>query len=308
MIKLAVIGVGYLGRFHAEKLSSIEGARLEAVVDRDPSRAEETGKALGVPYYTDHRDVADHVDGACVVVSTPAHFQVAKDLIEKGIHVLIEKPITNSVDHAKELVRLSKEHGVVLQVGHSERFNFRTLTSGTGIELTPRFIECHRLAPFKPRSLEVDVIDDLMIHDIDLVLQLAGEDPVEIHANGAPVATGTTDIANARLVFKNGLVANLTASRISTKVMRKFRVFQKMAYVSVDFYKKQTDVFYPGTEPGRLFEHKHLEFSDNDVLRSEIESFISCIQERKNPVVSGVDGLRALEVASVIQQKISNSP
>lgn len=302
-IRCAVIGVGYLGRFHAEKYASLQGCRLEAVVDTDIAAASAVANRLNVPWFTDYREVLGKVDAVSIVVPTSLHFDVAKDFLLAGADVLVEKPITVTVGEADELIRLAGERSRIIMVGHLERFNAAIL----GLNLRddkPLFIESHRLAPFKPRANDVSVVLDLMIHDIDIILDIVDAEVERIDAKGVPVLTNDTDIANARLVFRNGTVANVTASRVSLKVERKMRLFMPSAYYSVDFqnrvltcHRKGDKEMFPGI-PEILSEESV--FESGDALKEEIRHFLECVRGRREPLVSGQAGRRALATATEI--------
>lgn len=299
-LKCAVIGVGYLGKFHAEKYKALQGCELVAVVDADPVTAAEIGDRLGVQGLTDYRALLGKVDAVSIVVPTSLHHRVARDFLEAGAHVLVEKPITVTVEEADELIRIAKEKQRVLMVGHLERFNAAVL----GLDLDhhkPLFIESHRLAPFKPRANDVSVVLDLMIHDIDIILDMVDSEVERIDAKGVAVLTGDIDIANARLQFKSGCVANVTASRVSLKVERKMRMFMPNAYVSVDFQNrvlarhcKGEGEMFPGV-PEIISEESV--FENGDALMEEIRHFLDCIRENREPLVSGSAGRRALATA-----------
>ncbi|RYU59013.1 Gfo/Idh/MocA family oxidoreductase [Methylolobus aquaticus] len=302
-VRCAVIGVGYLGRFHAEKYAALPGCRLVGVCDTDPDAAARLAAQLGVPAFTEHRQLLGQVDAVSVVVPTSVHHAVARDFLDAGADVLVEKPITVTVAEADELIDLAERRGRVLMVGHLERFNAAIL----GLNLRddkPLFIESHRLAPFKPRANDVSVVLDLMIHDIDIILDVVDAELERIDAKGVPVLTGDVDIANARLVFRNGCVANVTASRVSLKVERKMRLFMPSAYYSVDFqnrvltcHRKGEGEMFPGI-PEILSEESV--FENGDALRTEIEHFIDCVKTRSEPLVSGRAGRRALATATEI--------
>lgn len=299
-LKCAVIGVGYLGKFHAEKYKALPGCELVAVVDADPLTAAEIGDRLGIEGMADYRALLGKVDAVSIVVPTSLHHRVARDFLEAGAHVLVEKPITVTVEEADELIRLAREKQRVLMVGHLERFNAAVL----GLDLDhykPIFIESHRLAPFKPRTNDVNVVLDLMIHDIDIILDMVDSEVERIDAKGVAVLTGDIDIANARLQFKSGCVANVTASRVSLKVERKMRMFMPNAYVSVDFQnrvlarrRKGEGEMFPGV-PEILSEESV--FENGDALMEEIRHFLDCIRENREPLVSGSAGRRALATA-----------
>ncbi len=300
IIRAAVIGVGYLGNFHAQKYAQLPDVELVGVADSDPQRAREIAAALGTRAFDDYRELIGMVDAVSVVVPTQYHHAVAQKFLAAGIHVLIEKPITVTIAEADELIALSEQQGVVFQVGHLERFN-PVLVALEGVLAEPLFIESVRIAPFKPRGTDVNVVLDLMIHDIDIIQHIV-KSPVErIDAIGAPVFTGEEDIANARILFKNGCVANVTASRISLKSERKMRLFQRDAYITLDFQNKKllmarkgAGELFPGVPNVKVDER---ELGEADALKNEIESFLRAIREGKAPEVSGHDGRMALETA-----------
>lgn len=306
-IRTAVIGVGYLGLFHAEKFSQLPESELVGVVDTNRTRAEEVAAKVGTTAFTDYRELLDKVDAVSIVVPTQFHFEVARSFLERGVHVLLEKPITTTVEEADELIRIADDKGAIFQVGHLERFN--PVIVGLKEFLTgPRFIESVRIAPFKPRGTDVNVVLDLMIHDIDIIQTIVGSPVKHISSIGAPVFTDEEDIANARILFENGCVANVTASRISLKSERKMRIFQTDSYISVDFQNKKLAVFHKGS--GEMFpgvpaiEMKETSFEQSDALKEEIASFLGCVQTGAKPVVSGQDGKRALETALKISRNL----
>lgn len=309
-IRTAVVGVGHFGRFHAEKYAALAAAELVAVVDIDRPRAEAVAKELGVRPVFDYRGILGQVDAVSIVVPTALHYQVAKEFLERGAHVLVEKPITDDLAQADELIRLAKANGLTLQVGHVERFSAVRLGI-EGIVEDPMFIECNRLAPFPARGADIDVILDLMIHDIDIILDLVGAPVVEVHAVGVPVLTGEVDIANARVRFANGCVANLTASRVSLKDERKMRIFQRHAYLSIDFLNNS--VVIAGIPDAKTFtgpgsvkvEERH--FEEGDKLAREIEAFVAAVTDGSPPLVSGADSRRALEAALMISSYLESS-
>ena len=306
-IRAAVIGVGYLGRFHAQKYAKLPACELVAVVDgRDEVRKAVAAEVAAQPV-ADYRELLGKVDAVSVVTPTPAHFEIADAFLAAGAHVLVEKPITETPEQAKALIATAAKHGKILQVGHLERFNAAVLAAEPHLH-SPRFMECVRLAPYKERGTDVNVVLDLMIHDIDLIQSLAGSEIVSIDAIGTPVFSGEIDIANARLKFANGCVANTTASRVSMKVERKLRIFEDAAYISLDLQqkiltliRKREGVPQPGQLPVSI-EEANLE--QGDALMSEIESFLDCIRNNKRPIVSGEDGLRALETAIRITEQV----
>jgi predicted dehydrogenase len=308
--RVAVVGVGHMGRFHAEKLAQLarEGALAFAgVCDADPRRAEETAQKLGVPVIRSLDDVAKCADAAVVAVPTSEHARVAELLLEAGLDCLVEKPIATTRADARRLVELAKARGRVLQVGHIERFSraFRAIRPALG---RPRFIEAHRIGPYPARATDVSVVLDLMIHDLDIVAELAGTDVERVEAVGVPVLSKTEDIANARLRLAGGCVVNLTASRVSLEKLRKVRLFQSDAYVSLDLGEnKITLVRREGTpgggEPLRITSER-LEFDAADALLAQDRAFAECVRTRAEPEVAGVDGERALDLALRIQEAI----
>ncbi len=306
-LRTAVIGVGYLGNFHAQKYAAIPDVELVGVVDSDPQRAAEIAASLDTRAFSDHTQLIGQVDAVSVVVPTQYHHSVARDFLSAGVHVLIEKPITVTIAEADELIAIAAEKKVIFQVGHLERFN-PVLVALEGVLREPLFIESVRIAPFKPRGTDVNVVLDLMIHDIDIIQHIV-KSPVErIDAIGAPVFTGEEDIANARILFKSGCVANVTASRISLKSERKMRIFQRDAYLTLDFQNRKVLVAQKGS--GELFpgvpnvKVDERELGQADALRSEIESFITAIREDRQPQVSGSDGRMALETALKINEAL----
>jgi predicted dehydrogenase len=297
----AVIGVGYLGKFHAEKYAASPKANLVAVVDTDQNRAREIGAPLGADILTDYRELFGRVQCVSVAVPTRFHFQVARDFIEAGIDVLVEKPLTADIAEARDLVAAAKERNVILQVGHLERFNpaIRQLEK---VIKEPKFVECHRLAPFVERGTDVDVVLDLMIHDIDVISSLVHSPVERMEAVGVPVLTDKPDIANARIKFANGCIANVTSSRVSIKRERKIRIFQPDAYISIDYDQRRAQIYHkPAPGAGWLgIRAENIEIKDGDALADEIDSFLDCVRTRALPLVDGDEGLRALEIASMI--------
>jgi len=308
-LKCAVIGTGYLGKFHAEKYATHPDCELVAIVDIDPATAKEIAQKYNAKAMTDYKTILSQVDAVSIVVPTCLHHQVSKDFLRAGVHVLVEKPITITVEAADELISIAREKKLILQVGHLERFNPAILGLDKN-DSQPLFIESHRLSPFNPRANDVSVVLDLMIHDIDIILALVDSDVERIDASGTAVLTQGTDIANARLTFKNGCVANVTASRISMKVERKMRMFRPCSYISVDFQNKILTKHRTGDKemfPGiPEIETEESIFEGGDALLEEIKHFISCIQTGKNPLVSGEAGKRALETAIKITQLLSD--
>jgi predicted dehydrogenase len=302
-IRTAVIGAGYLGRFHAQKYAAEPDCELLAVVDPRESVRTALAAELGCSAAADHRELLGKVDAVSVVTTTPAHFAIAADFLAAGAHVLVEKPITETVAQARELIERAAAAGRILQVGHLERFNPAILAAEPHL-VGARFIECQRLAPFKERGTDVNVVLDLMIHDIDIVQSIVGRPIESIDAVGTPVFSGAVDIANARLRFEGGCVANVTASRVSLKTERKLRLFSDHAYVSIDLQqriltliRKRAQSVAAGELPVTIEEQN---FEQGDALRAEIRAFLDCIRQGKPPLVSGEDGLRALETATRI--------
>ena len=306
-VRTAVIGVGYLGRFHAQKYAALADSQLVAVVDADAATRERVAAEVGCRAAADFREVLGDLDAVSIATPTPLHFPIARECLEHGVHVLVEKPITETLEEARELVGIANRAGRILQVGHLERFNAAILAL-EGTLGTPRFIESHRLAPFKERGTDVNVVLDLMIHDIDLIQSLVGAPIASIDAVGASVFSAGLDIANARIRYANGCVANTTASRVSMKMERKLRLFQDDAYVSIDLQQKVlTIVRKPpagaASAPGQVVIEERA-YEQGDALKLEIEAFLSSIREGRPPVVSGEDGLRALETAIRITEMV----
>lgn len=307
-LRCAVIGAGYLGRFHAQKYAAIPRCDLVGVVDPDATARERIATELGVAVFADHRELLGRTDAVSVATPTATHHAVARDFLRSGSHVLVEKPITATEAEARELIALAAGGGRVLQVGHLERFN-PVILAVAGELVNPRFIESNRLAPFKPRGTDVSVVLDLMIHDIDLIQNVVHSPIASIDAVGAPVFTDEIDIANARIRFENGCVADVTASRISMKSERKLRVFQTDAYLSIDLQQKlltivrRPAVIEEGVPPKVDVEERS--FEQGDALLAEIESFLDAIEQGRPPVVSGEDGLRALLTATRIAELVS---
>ena len=308
-LKCAVIGTGYLGKFHAEKYDTLPDCDLVAVVDINEETAQTIAQQHGAKALTDYTSLLGHVDAVSIVVPTTLHYQVAKDFLNAGAHVLIEKPITTTVEQADELIAIAKEKNLILQVGHLERFNPAVLALDK--DEKPLFIESHRLAPFNPRANDVSVVLDLMIHDIDIILALVNSEVERIDASGTPVLTKGTDIANARITFKNGCVANVTASRISMKLERKMRLFRPSSYASVDFQNRILQKYRTGEK--EMFPNvpeiisEEAVFETSDALMAEIEQFVSCIQTGEQPLVTGDAARRALATAIQITQLLEPS-
>lgn len=309
-ITAAVIGVGYLGRFHAQKYAQAEQCHLVAVVDARQEARDAVAAEAGARPLADYRELLGTVEAVSVVTPTPAHFAIARDFLESGAHVLVEKPITETPDEARQLIELAARRGRILQVGHLERFNSAILAAEPHLR-APRFVECHRLAPYRERGTDVNVVLDLMIHDIDIVQTIVGAPVRAIEAVGTPVFSEDIDIANARITFENGCVVNATASRVSLKTERKMRIFEDDAYLSLDLQQKILTLIRkraPGEPPGPLpvtIEEQSLE--PGDALRAEIDSFLGCIRDGRPPVVTGEAGLMALETAMRITEQVRRS-
>jgi len=302
-VRVGVVGVGYLGRFHAQKYMAQSEVTLVAVVDTNTTRAVEIAKECRTTALSAYQDLFGQVDCVSIAVPTQFHYAVACDFLTHGIDVLVEKPLTAAAAEGRHLVELAAQHNRILQVGHLERFN-PALRSLTGILTAPRFIECNRVAPFVERGTDVDVVRDLMIHDLDVILSLVHSPVTSIEAFGVPVLTAEPDIANARLRFASGCIADVTASRVALKRERKMRVFQPDTYLVVDYGEHRIRICRrePGAQLGTLpnitFEERHV--GGEDALEEEIRAFLHAVRERSRPIVSGEDGLQALEIAERI--------
>lgn len=303
----AVVGTGYLGKFHAQKLASLPQTQLMGICDVDAVIAKKVADELRVPFYTDYRELVDKIDAVCIAATTSQHYELAKYFLAHNKHVLLEKPITETIEQAQELIELADTRGVKFQIGHLERFNAARIALEEHLT-HPLFIESQRVAPFNPRGTDVNVVLDLMIHDIDLLQTFVNSPIVDIDAHGTPVLSPHIDIANTHIRFENGCAANLTASRISFKTERKARIFQPNSYISIDYQNKQLAVFEKG--PGEMFpgipeilRHESI-FEPKDALLEEIKSFLYCIENDTTPLVTGSDGLHALKVATTITELI----
>lgn len=323
-LKLGVIGTGHLGKLHIKMFKQIGECEVVGIYDSNPAAASNASKEFDVKVFENLDDLLNSVKAASIAVSTTAHFEVAKKCLEKGIHIFIEKPITASISEAEILVELADSKKLNLQVGHIERFNPAILSLEKFI-IDPMFIQTDRLAQFNPRGTDVAVVLDLMIHDIDLILSLIKADVKKIDANGVAVVSDNLDIANARIEFENGAVANVTASRISQKKMRKMRIFQRDAYLSLDFITGVSEIYrllpidetedLPGLSFGEIgigdkrkrLVYEQPEVKEVNALKYELELFVKSIIHNTHPVVSGLDGLRALKVAETIMRKIEES-
>lgn len=306
-LRVGVVGVGYLGKFHAEKYARMPNIDLVGVVDIDRTQAQKIARQLDTSAFYDYRELLNQVDAVSIAVPTPFHYAISRDFLINSVDVLIEKPMTTKLEEADDLIQLAEQHGSIIQVGHLERFN-PAVVALDGIVHSPRFIESHRLSLFKDRGTDVSVVLDLMIHDIDIILNFVRSRVKKIHAAGISVISSHVDIANARLEFSNGCVANVTASRISTKNERKIRLFQKDAYISVDFVKQEIAIVSPSDEsrnsliPGMAI--KQVCFSKSDALDDELKAFIQSVATRKIPEVTGQMGRDALNIALNIMEQI----
>jgi len=320
-VKIGVIGTGHLGKLHTKMFQSITNCELIGIYDSNPEQAKAVSDEFRVSNYSAIEELLSKVDAVSIAATTTAHYEIAKKCFENGVHVFIEKPITATIKEAEELVELSENKNLNLQVGHIERFNPALVAMEKYIN-DPKFIQTDRLSQFNPRGTDVAVVLDLMIHDIDIILSLVKSDVVEIQANGVAVVSDHLDIANARLQFENGAVANVTASRISQKKMRKMRIFQRDTYVALDFVTGVSEV-YRLLEPSSEVVTSQISFGEIGVgekrkklvyeqpeqkeinaLQYELELFVNSVINKTKPIVSGVDGLRALKVAQLIIQKI----
>ncbi|MBI3188568.1 MAG: Gfo/Idh/MocA family oxidoreductase [Gammaproteobacteria bacterium] len=307
-IKTAVIGVGYLGKFHADKYAALPNSQLIAVVDPNADTVKTIAAKLNVDGLIDYQSLLGKVEAVSIAAPTTLHYKIAKDFLSHGSHVLIEKPITVTVDEADELIALAKKNNLLIQVGHLERFNAAILDLDKEVS-KPVFIESHRLAPFNPRATDVNVVLDLMIHDIDIILDIVHSDVKSIAASGAKILTNSVDIANVRLEFENGCVANVTASRVSMKTERKMRLFQQDSCITVDFQNRAMKMYSKGDKemfPG-IPEIVSLEsvYENNDALKVEIIAFLDSIENGTPVKVNGEAGRRALATAMQISKLIS---
>ena len=300
-LRVAVVGVGHLGKHHARLLSGIDGAKLVAVVDTDAERAAAAAAATGARALSDFRELLGDVDAVSIAVPTELHRDVALPFLERGTAVLVEKPITKTVEEAEALVAAARQSAATLATGHTERHNPAVSTVMPFI-LAPRFIEVHRLGVFPDRSLDIDVVFDLMIHDLDIILAMVKAEVTSIEAVGVPVLTDKFDIANARLRFSTGCIANVTASRISKERVRKIRFFQTDAYVSIDYAEQEVEGYRLIRRDGERpqIQGGKLPITRDEPLRRELQDFVAAVRDKRAPLVSGEDGLRALKLAQAI--------
>ncbi|MCS7063353.1 MAG: Gfo/Idh/MocA family oxidoreductase [Methylacidiphilales bacterium] len=302
-VRVGVIGVGHIGKEHVRIYAGLPGAELVGIYDLDRERAERVGARYRVKVFSDCAEMWSNVDAVSIASVTSSHYPIGKEALQAGKHVLVEKPITDNPGHARELVELASERGLVLQVGHVERYNpaFKNFLQ----YLTqPRFIEAHRLSPYPERSTEIGVVLDLMIHDLDIILHIVRSPITLIDAVGVPVLSRDEDIANVRLRFANGCVANVTTSRISREKLRKIRVFQSDAYLSLDYQNQEGEIYRK--KEGKIIREK-IEVHRDEPLKLELESFIECVRFGRKPVVSGVEGMNALELAIEITRRIQQT-
>ena len=306
-LRTAVVGVGYLGRFHAQKHRALDDVELVAVCDRDAERARAVAAEVQTSAVQDYRDLVGKIDAVTIAATTAEHLSIARFFLERGVHCLVEKPLTRTSAEAAVLTKLAAERNLKLQVGHVERFNPALLAARETLT-TVRFIECHRLAPFKGRGADVNVILDVMIHDLDVILSLVASKPSGVSAVGIPVLMDDIDIANARIEFADGAIANVTASRVSTTPQRRFRVFQPNQYVSIDFGNGEVrrvtkqGQWREGATPLR---EETWNLEKGDALLAETKAFVDCIVNDTPPVVSGADALASLQLAEMIGEDIA---
>ncbi|OIO38700.1 MAG: hypothetical protein AUJ72_02040 [Candidatus Omnitrophica bacterium CG1_02_46_14] len=300
ILKIAVIGAGKIGSRHAEIYSKLPGIELVGVCDIIEQRAKEAAHQYKTKSFRDHRELLGHVDAASVVVPSNAHHVISKDFLEHNVHLLVEKPFTTTLAQADELLVIAKEKNLIIQVGHIERFN-SAIRAIKNIIKIPRFIECHRLGPYDPRVTDVGVTLDLMIHDIDIVLDLVKSPIKYVDAVGANILSKTEDISNARIRFENNSVCDLTASRVTKDVMRKIRIFQDDAYISMDYVKQEAAIY---TREDNHIHHRIIDIKKSNSLKEELSAFVDCVRYGKQPLVSGVEGRAALALALQVQQQI----
>lgn len=328
-LKVAVIGTGHLGKEHARIYSEMPDVSLVGVVDTNKDAGEAVALRCKTRYYSSFKEILNKVDAASVVVPTRSHYEITKELLNNGIHVLVEKPMTGAVSEAEDLIKLSQQKSIILQPGYIERFN-PALKAIKKLDVSLKFIECHRLSPFTFRSADIGVVLDLMIHDIDIILYLSKSKVKKIDAVGVNVIADKEDIANARIQFENGCVANITASRVSFEPMRRIRLFSENSYISLDYQKQEALIYKKspkltlksidaeGKGVSNITDLKNFSFGDmlkierikmnnEEPLRKELESFIDCVKNGKQPVVSGEEGIKAIKIAAIIREEISKN-
>ncbi len=307
-LRVGVIGSGYLGKFHAEKYAAMDDVTLVGVADIDKAAAEKLAASLGTAAYTDYKKFFGRVDAVSIVVPTTEHYHISMDFLEKDVDIMVEKPITTTIEEADGMIDLAEKKGRIIQVGHLERFN-PVVGQMKNIVGKPLFIEAHRLSLYKKRGTEVSVVLDLMIHDIDIILNFVKSVIIDIRAAGLSIISDHVDIASARIEFENGCVANITASRVSNRSERKIRIFQKNAYLSVDFGNSDITVVKKsetpaGNGPVPEMDTQLLTFDKWDALEKELRAFVDCVQHRGTPEVSGIEGRKALKTALAVMDKI----
>jgi len=298
--RVGVVGVGHLGSIHAKVYSKLKNMKLVGVCDCGVERALEIGKKYRASSFVDYEDLFEKVDAVSIAVPTSLHYNVAKDFLNHDIHVLIEKPMTKTLSEADELIEIAKERKLILQVGHIERFNSAVLAIEPYMT-KPKFVECQRLGPYQKRVKDVGVVLDLMIHDIDIVLGLLEKEVVSIEAVGLSTISDHEDVANVRLTFEDGVIADITASRVTKDVVRKMRIFQEESYLSLDYVAQEAMVFKKTDD--RIIKEK-IKIKKSNPLKRELKSFIECVRTGKQPLVSGIEGRRALNVALGILDKM----
>ncbi len=299
-LRVAVVGVGHLGSIHAKIYRQIPDCSLVAVCDIDKTRLSQISQEVQAPGYADYREILDKIDAVSIATPTKLHYEIAADFLRHKIHALVEKPFTPSLKQADSLIKIAKKNKLILQVGHIERFN-SAFSATLKLIKSPKFIECHRLSPFPNRSLDVGAVLDIMIHDIDIVLGLVPSKIKKIEATGVNILTQFEDIANSRITFRNGCVANLTASRVSDEIMRKIRIFQEDTYISLDYKEAKASVY---KKSGLAITKEDLPIEKEEPLQKELESFVNCVINHKEPLVSGPVAREALRVALEIQNQI----
>ena len=299
-VKVGIIGVGYLGMQHARILSYLEEAELKGVADINFRKAVEIGNRHGVQYYQNYENMLDEIDAAIVATPTSEHFSISMKLLKEGKSILVEKPITETIDQGEELVTMANKNGLILQTGHLERFN-PAVEAIENLIKEPKFIEVQRLGSFSARSLDIDVVLDLMIHDLDIILALIRDDVKAIKSSGIHVLSEKIDIANARLEFESGCIATLTASRVHQGKVRKLRIFETTSYYSIDYIDQEVKVF---ALDGSQTDIKTLKIKKEEPLKKELENFFMCVRDKKTSKVSGEEGLRALKLAYRVLEDI----
>ncbi|MCP4254919.1 MAG: Gfo/Idh/MocA family oxidoreductase [Candidatus Scalindua sp.] len=328
-LKVAVIGAGHLGKEHARIYSEMPDVTLVGVVDTNKDTGEAVAQSCNTRYYSSFEEILNEIDLASVVVPTKSHYKITKELLNNGIHVLVEKPMTGTVSEAEDLIRLSKKNSIILQPGYVERFN-PALEAIKELDVSVKFIECHRLSPFSFRSADIGVVLDLMIHDIDIILYLSKSKVKKIDAVGVNAIADKEDIANARIQFENGCVANITASRVSFEPMRRIRLFSENSYISLDYQKQEVLIYKKSPELtlksidtegkgvasitdlknfsfGDLLKIERIKMDNQEPLKKELESFVDCVKNGKQPVVSGEEGINAIKIADEIREEINRN-